>query len=408
MHCYTETKTLNNNNYLVRVEVIPNLYKKLTIFENSIDVTNKIRNDEALFNKLLGSLSLHKLHHTTPKFVLANWKNEDDFFHEININKNNSKIDFNTVLKNDKKNTKKYLHPKFSSLHKYTFNFENYIIIFEGHFINLVEKYIDGILNYIEIIKNNYSNIKIKDIIIDFPEVKINYTDNIVKNIINLTINKKKIHNIRKLNVSGYNRVISEIYMKILFLYTSIEDNELFFKKIYSVFETNIPIIGLEGSICSYFSILLDEVQKIIISGFGINYVTGYIEAPSQYSFPVSEIWKIQTIDENKKFNSIIPITPKYAILISSDIGAFDKFKKRISGSSSFIDFFINAQINIIRNLTDLKYKELPDHTNGVNSNYTIFCGDEKTHDIIKKYVLRDYIFSQYMKNKESTYNTYN
>lgn len=380
--------TIGSNSYMVTIEVIPNLYTKLQIFENSIDITNSVMSNQPLFNELLGLMSFPKIHHTTPKFLLSNWKDSDNFFHEIIIEKNSSNISFKSVIViNENKKIKKYLHPKFSSLHKYTFNFDNRIVIFEGSFINLVEKYIDSVLDYISLIENNLDNTqKIKDIQIPFNGESINFTDIIVQSTKKISINNTIIDDIRSLDVRGYNRVISNFYMNCLFNYTSIDDHKLFFKNIYDCFNKYIPIHGVDATIYMYFFEVSNQTESELEKYFGKGYNTGYLKAPDQYKFPISEIWKIQTMDENNKLNTIIPISPNYAILISSDNDTFENFKRKINSNSLFLEAFIENQLKIVDMQSD-KFKESENGNNIINKEYSILCPDLSTLNIIKEYI---------------------
>lgn len=398
--------TIGNNSYLVTIEVIPNLYTKLQIFENSIDITNSVMSNQPLFNELLGSMALPKLHHTTPKFLLANWKDSNNFFHEIIIEKKSSNISFksNHVI-NEKKKIKKYLHPKFSGLHKYTFNFDNRIIIFEGAFINLVEKYIMGVLDYIDLMEKNLDGIqKIKNIEINFPNETINFTDIITNSIKSLAINNTIINDVNSLHIKDYNRVIGDFYINCLFHYTSIYEHNLFFENVYKCFNQNIPIHGLEATIYMYFFGVSNQTQSELSNWFGNDYTTTYIKAPDNYKYPISEIWKIQTMDENNKYNTIIPISPEYAILISSDLETSTNFKKRISNNNIFLKAFIDNQLNIIKNLEYDKYKENTYGEKEINNNYSVLCPNEETKNIIHQHLLSEYLLNQYIKNKDNNY----
>lgn len=380
--------TIGNNNYMVKIEVIPNLYTKLQIFENSIDITNSIMSNHPLFNKLLGSMSLPKIHHTTPKFLLSKWKDSNHFFHEIIIEKKSSTPSFeNNFTGPDNTEIKKYLHSKFSGLHKYTFNFDNRIVIFEGSFINLVEKYIESLLNYINLVDNNLDDTqKIKDIQIHFNGKKINFTEIITESVKKLSIDDIIIDNINSLDIRGYNRVISNFYMNCLFHYTCIHDHKLFFENIYDCFSKYIPIHGVEATIYRYFFGVSNQTELELKKFFGKGYHTGYLKAPAQYKFPISEIWKIQTQDKNNKFNTIIPINPDYAILISSDHDTFENFKRKINDNSLFLEAFIENQLKIIDLQFD-KFKESEDGYNVINKEYSILCPDLNTLNIIKEYI---------------------
>jgi hypothetical protein len=398
MSKHNKNFTIGSNSYMVKIEVIPNLYTKLQIFENSIDITNSIMSNQPLFNELLGSMSLPKLHHTTPKFLLENWKDSNNFFHEIIIEKNSSNISFKSDLViNEKKKIKKHLHPKFSGLHKYTFNFDNRIVIFEGSFINLVEKYIDSILDYINLIDNNLdNNQKIKDIQIPFNGKNINFTEIIVQGAKKVSINDTIIDNINSLDIRGYNRVISNFYMNCLFHYTSIDDHKLFFKNIYDCFNKYIPIHGVDKTIYMYFFEVSNQTERELEKYFGKGYNTGYLKAPDQYKFPISEIWKIQTQDENDKFNTIIPISPDYAILISSNNDTFENFKRKINSNSFFLEAFIENQLKVIDLQSD-KFKESEDRNNIINKEYSILCPDLNTLNMIKTYI----------QNKQGTFKSF-
>lgn len=375
--------TIESNTYIVNIESLPNLYTKLQIFENSIDITNIIMNNQPLFNKLLGLMSLPKIHHTIPKWMLKNWKDSNNCFNQIVIEKNSSKPVFKTIH-----SSKKCLNTIFSGLHKYTFNIDNSIVIFEGSFINLVEKSIDVILDYLNLLSNNlHLTKKIKDVIIHFNGKKVNLTEMIVKCITKISINNNIINNINLLNIGIYNRVVSEVYMKCLFHYASIDDHKLFFKNIYDIFSKNIPINGLESTIFIYFSEVSNQTEFQLEEHFGKNYSTGYLKAPSQYKFPISEIWKIQTHNENNKLNFIIPISPDYAILISSDNDTFETFKLRINNDNLFLEIFIENELRIIKDLQYDKFKEDKNGNTIINTKYSILCPDLKTLNIIKTYI---------------------
>lgn len=384
MKTYILNTEVKNITYRVEVDEIENIYKKIKIFKDDIDVSQEIMDSHEIFDKILGNLQIHKNHHTTPKFLIKDWI-DDGVIHELKVDIKNNKTEIIIKSLPTKDNVDKYLSKKFCSLHKHTFFFQNSIVIFEGYLVNTIEKFIEGILDYIKITENN-ENKRIKDATITINNSKINITQEIIKRS-KFIHNGIEIKNILDIDIKTYNRIIVEQYMHILFLYSSIDNYSLFFENIFNHFENFKNNYPLETVSLDYFGKVINQTQEKLKEFFTHGYVTGYINT-QKTGLSISEIWKFECHDAHKNLSVIIPLTSKYSVIISSNNEAFKALKAKLEDKNISIEKYTAHQIKmIIQHAKTPKYKKGKKGNRVENNIYSIFMPNYQYAELMREFL---------------------
>lgn len=385
MKKYTSNTEVKDIIYKVEIEEIENLYKKIKIFKNKIDVSQQIMNSPEIFDKILGNLKIHKIHHTIPKFLLKNWVGEDGVLHELTINKKNNSVNLVSNTLSNKDEINDYIHGKFSSLHKHTFFLDNSIVIFEGYLVNSIEEFIKGVLDYVDIIENNRDK-KIKDVKIYLNGDEINLTKNILSKILVFKYNGMIINDLDTLETSIYNRLLVEQYMKVLYLYSCIDDYKAFFNNIFQHFEAMKKNQSIENILTNYFTQVIQQTEIKLKDFFKDNYMTGYA-LNNKIGFSISEIWKFGCKDNDDKQSIVIPLSKNTALLISSNNKSFNILKNKLQENVYDAEKYIDHQVKmILEEIKTTKQKKIFKGKRAKNNIYSIFIPSSKYVDIIKKF----------------------
>jgi hypothetical protein len=377
------TIVLHDIKYGILIEKKKHLYNKIRIFEGLEEVTAAIFKNTNLLDKLIKKVnkttpehafSIPADHHLIPQKILKNWSDPENNFNSIVLNKiNNEKL-----IKKEYNKNMNNLTNKFSSLHSYTFLFDNIIVIFEGNFINFIEeKFIHKIIDYLIEPRLNKDN-NIKDIFVN----KINFTETMLDGM--QFSCDKKIENPNDMKLIYLYSLVLHSYSR---LDKSKKDLDLTFSKIYQTFESQLNDLTLVESLSIYFQAVCEQSQKLIQEELTSLFRFDIITAPENFDFIITENWIFAAGDTLKNLeNILIPLSPKYAVLLSKDPETMKTFRDRLKQNNNLIIAILNQEMIF---LDELKVKEYyDDKTKQRKENYeTRILLTKKNINIINEYL---------------------